>query len=104
MLLPTAVMLVAVAGSPVAPPQIECYDYDLFADVVDRSHARLTQTIETPSFPTFRRLMIVTMDGTKQVFGAHDDCVEVPALFTDAPAGMKVVPHLELLPPLRAAG
>jgi hypothetical protein len=71
MLIAPVILLVAgLSQYPtiMTPDQVECYDYDLFSDVLDRGGAKLTQTIETPSFPTFKRLMVVTYKGTKQVF------------------------------------
>lgn len=83
----------------VTPDQIECYDYDLFARLVEKDGAKVTQTIETPSFPSFKRLFIVTYRGTKQVFGAYEKCVVVPPLFVDYPDGMDPIPMIQLLPP-----
>lgn len=83
-------------------PQLECYDYDLFGDVLDKGGAKITQTIETPSFPSFKRLIIVTYQGTKQVFGGYEDCVLVPPLFVDYPEGMNPVPMIKFLPPKKA--
>lgn len=102
--MPIAPVILLVAGlsqypTIMTPDQVECYDYDLFSDVLDRGGAKLTQTIETPSFPTFKRLMVVTYKGTKQVFGAYADCVVVPPLFVDYPDGMDRVPMIEFLPP-----
>jgi hypothetical protein len=96
----TVLLFAAISQYPTMPgPQLECYDYDLFSDVLEDGGAKLTQTIETPSFPSFRRLMIVTYKGTKQVFGAYEDCVLVPPLFIDHPDGMSPVPMITLLPP-----
>ena len=84
------------------PDQIECYDYDLFSEVIDQGGAKITQTIETPSFPSFKRLFVVTYKVTKQVFGAYSDCVVVPPLFFDYRDGMDPVPMIKFLPPKKA--
>jgi hypothetical protein len=94
-----AVPLLAVAISQfptLAPPdKAECMPYEVFTSLLDGQGARVSQTIETPSFPSFKRLMVVTFQGTKQVFGAVDACVVVPALFVDYPQGMSPVPLLQ---------
>jgi hypothetical protein len=96
---PTILLVAGLSQYPTMKgPDIECYDYDLFSEVIDHGGAKLTQTIETPSFPTFKRLMIVTYKGTKQVFGAYDACVVVPPLFVDYPDGMSPVPMIQFLP------
>lgn len=87
-----------------SPDQIECYDYSVFTDVMEKAGAKVTQTIETPSFPSFKRLFVVTFKGTKQVFGAYADCVVVPPLFIDYPDGMEAIPYIRLLPPGTHAG
>ena len=100
-LFPSLLLVAGLSQYPtmVTPNQIECYDYDLFNDVIDDGGAKLTQTIETPSFPSFKRLLIVTYKGTKQVFGGYEDCVIVPPLFVDYPDGMSPVPMIKFLPP-----
>jgi hypothetical protein len=99
----TPVLLLAAALSQyptiTSPGQIECYDYGLFTDVMAKAGAKVTQTIETPSFPSFKRLFVVTYKGTKEIFGAYDRCVVVPPLFVDYPDGMDPIPMIQLLPP-----
>lgn len=98
---PTLLLAAALSQYPTAtsPDQIECYGYGVFTDVMAKAGAKVTQTIETPSFPSFKRLFIVTYKGTKQVFGAYADCVVVPPLFIDYPDGMDPIPMIQLLPP-----
>lgn len=63
---------------------LRCISYADFADTVATfDGAKLTQTIETPSFPGLSRLLIVTYRGTKELFGGRGDCVMVPAIFVD---------------------
>jgi hypothetical protein len=72
---PFAFLLLASIVQPAVPGQRECYDSDLFTDVVERGGATITRTIETPSFPTSKRLLVVTLDATKEVFATRlRDC------------------------------
>ena len=98
---PTLLFAAALSQYPTitTPDQIECYDYALFSDVMDKAGGKITQTIETPIFPSFKKVFIVTYPGTKEVFGASADCVVVPPLFIDYPDGMDPVPLIQLLPP-----
>lgn len=97
---PTLLLAAALSQYPTitSPNQIECYDYGVFTDVMRKAGAKVTQTIETPSFPSFKRLFIVTYKGTKQVFGAYDKCVVVRSSST-TPMGWNPVPMIQWLPP-----
>jgi hypothetical protein len=95
-----AIVVIGFIQSPSTQKiQGECYDYDLFSDVVEKGGAKLTQTIELPSFSTVKRLLIVTLDGTKETYLGLADCVVVPPAFVDYPDDMKPIPVLPLLPP-----
>ena len=101
-MLAVAIVFAGMIQLPV-PDGRECYEYDLFSDVVEAGGGKITQTIETPSFPTIKRLFIVTLDGTKETYAATATCVVVPAIFVDAPNDLSPVPYLKLLPPKPAA-
>lgn len=75
---------------------LRCVPYAQFSDTVATfDGARITQTIETPSFPGLTRLVIVTYKGTKELFGGRGDCVIVPAIFVDhAPDAKPPLPIL----------
>ena len=100
-IVPSLLLAAALSQYPTitSPDQIECYDYALFTQVMEKGGAKVTQTIETPSLPSFKRLFVVTYQGTKQIFGAYADCVVVPPLFIDYPDGMDPIPMIQLLPP-----
>lgn len=100
--LATTILLSALIQPP-APDQRECYDFDLFNDAVAQGGGKITQTIETPSFPTVARMLIVTLEGTKEVFAATAQCVIVPPVYIDTPDDMAPVPFIEFVP-LRQEG
>jgi len=64
---------------------LTCLPYADFTTIVGDAGGKLTSTVETPTFPTLKRLMVVTYGPTKEIFGARDDCVMVPAIFADHP-------------------
>lgn len=62
------------------------------------SSGKITQTIETPSFPTVARMLIVTVEGTKEIFAATAQCEIVPPVYIDAPDDMAPVPFIKFVP------
>ena len=87
------ILLLTVGGFAAQPampairdyPNVPCIPYATFNTLLEETNgaAKLTQTIETPSFPGLTRLLIVTYSGTKQVFGGRPDCVLATPLFVD---------------------
>lgn len=72
--------------------------FELFNDAVAQGGGAITQTIETPSFPTVPRMIIVTVENIKEVFAALPDCVMAPPVYIDAPDDGKPVPFIKFVP------
>jgi hypothetical protein len=90
-----AAIFLAALIQPPAPDQRECYDFELFNDAVAQGGGKIT---ETPSFPTVARMLIVTLEGTKEIFAATAQCVIVPPVYIDAPDDGKPVPFIKFVP------
>ncbi len=78
--------------------ELDCYPFADFVHAVEMAGGKVTQTVETPSFPSVKQMVVVTLEGTKQVYLDEGDCVIAPPVYVDAPDGMEQVPTVRLVP------
>jgi len=93
-----ALVLAGVSQPPTPVDGRDCTEFKLFADAVTMAGGKITATIETPSFPTVARMIIVTYEGTKEIFAATKSCVLTPPMYVDAPEGLERVPIIKFVP------